>query len=223
MMNTANPVKINGPIFDYMSFLAYMNELAEQRQTSGKVKSASRVEFTILNNSRLRRIDQHIHISDELMNEVIAIDRPQKWYVITESWCGDSAQVMPVIGKLSLYNFAMIELRIILRDENPEWMNFYHTKGALSIPKLVIRDSDENDIASWGPRPIPAQNIMEDWKAQAGKRSHDEFEIELHTWYAHDKTITVQMELLKTITSLSLPREKGQNGMLTNSARTFRA
>ncbi|MBS3913538.1 MAG: thioredoxin family protein [Bacteroidetes bacterium] len=221
MTNIPKPIKIYGPIFDYMSFLVYMHDLAEKHQTSGNLTSAARVDFTKLNYSRIKRMDQHLDISDALITETMSINRIQKWYVITESWCGDSAQVLPVIGKLSLYNNAMIELHILLRDENPEWMNFYHTKGALSIPKLIIRDYKGNDLATWGPRPLPAQEILLNWKAKPEEMNHEEFEIKLHTWYARDKTITAQQELLNTIISIKSLDNERQNEREIENKKTF--
>ena len=62
--------------------------------------------------------------------------------VLTEGWCGDAAQVLPVINKIaSLSDF--IDLKIILRDEHEELMNKFLTNGSKSIPKLVAIDENK--------------------------------------------------------------------------------
>jgi hypothetical protein len=41
------------------------------------------------------------------------------WLVISEGWCGDAAQLLPIINKMAVES-GKIDLRIVLRDENEE-------------------------------------------------------------------------------------------------------
>ena len=47
-----------------------------------------------------------------------------------------------------------------------------------------------------GGPPKPAQDIMLKWKESQGKISWEDFEKELHLWYARDKGATVINELI---------------------------
>lgn len=52
------------------------------------------------------------------------------------------------------------------------------------------------EISIWGPRPMESQVIYDQWKNDPNKVPFDEFEKILHTWYAKNKTIAIQSELL---------------------------
>ena len=79
--------------------------------------------------------------------------------MITESWCGDSAQNLPVIAKLAQLN-SNIDFKIVLRDSNLEFMDLHLTNTSRAIPKLVVFDENNNELFQWGPRPVEAQNLF---------------------------------------------------------------
>src|SRR5690606_14511850 len=106
-----------------------------------------------------------------------------------EPWCGDSAQSLPVLAKIAELN-SNIDFQIILRDKNHEWIDKYLTNGGRAIPKMIVFDEKGNELFVWGPRPAPAQIISNNWNTKKDK-TWDEYETELHTWYAKDKTETI--------------------------------
>ncbi|MCB9251711.1 MAG: thioredoxin family protein [Flavobacteriales bacterium] len=115
------------------------------------------------------------------------------WLVITETWCGDASQIVPIIHKLAVASDGIIDLRLIKRDDNPELMNAHLTNGSRSIPKLLQFDTSFNLTGTWGPRPKVAQDLVMTLKSNpetAATYSHD-----LHKWYALDRGISVQNEL----------------------------
>ena len=59
--------------------------------------------------------------------------------VLAEGWCGDAAQILPVINKIAEYS-SLIDLKVVCRDENPELMDQFLTNGSKSIPKVIIID-----------------------------------------------------------------------------------
>ena len=60
--------------------------------------------------------------------------------VITENWCGDSAQNLPYL-KIASCN-PLIDFRIILRDDNLDIMDLYLTDNkSRSIPKLIAKEN----------------------------------------------------------------------------------
>ena len=65
--------------------------------------------------------------------------------VISEGWCGDAAQILPVINKMALVS-NKIEFRIVLRDENPALMDAFLTNGGKAIPKVIMIDNESGEV-----------------------------------------------------------------------------
>ncbi len=89
---------------------------------------------------------------DEESSEIIKEYNPFKILVITEPWCGDSLAMLPIIRKIAEKNGGW-EIKIILRDSNPELMDKFLTDGAKAIPVFLFLDKDTNLFFKWGPRP----------------------------------------------------------------------
>lgn len=180
----------------YEVYLALIHDLVSEGHTTGNNQSDELVAYTKLNLQRMERIQKTAHILPELEAKVKAISSPQTWLCITEAWCGDAAQNLPVFARLAELN-PNIKLRLVLRDENLELIDKYLTNGGRAIPKVIAIDGDK-EIWSWGPRPATMQEKVLEYKNNPNF-SHDEFVIQLHTWYAHNKTIDIQNELLKLL------------------------
>lgn len=184
-------------VFTYEEYLKQFEIWVSNGDTSSSESSSALVEFTKLNLARTLRINKTIVLHPELKKAVENINHHYTWMVITEAWCGDGAQNLPVIAAIAKLNPEKIKLQILLRDENPEMMDNYLTNGTRAIPKLIaVDDTGGNQAFVWGPRPRPAQELLKEWKNDPHSKSWDEFEKDLHGWYAKDKTQTAQTELL---------------------------
>lgn len=150
-------------------------------------------EYRKLNLQRTNRLEKTFVPSDSLINLVSKIDKHQTWIVITESWCGDSAQNLPIITKAASLN-DNINLRIVLRDDNLELMDRYLTNGSRSIPKLVVFDKENNELFQWGPRPAEVQNLYNRLKNEGVEKS--EINKELQLWYGRNRGKEVERELI---------------------------
>ena len=164
-------------------------------------KEVDRLKIIKLNQHRSCRIDKHHIVADEVREEVDKISEHQIWMVITENWCGDSAQCVPYIAKIASLN-NNIDFRIILRDSHPEIMDFYLTNETRSIPKLVVFDSEGNEKFSWGPRPKEAQKLFNQWKAEGSNKP--ELYEKLHSWYAKNKGKSIENEFHQLIKNINL-------------------
>ena len=164
-------------------------------------KETDRLKIIKLNQQRSCRIDKHHIVADEVREEVDKIFEHQIWMVITENWCGDSAQCVPYIAKIASLN-NNIDFRIILRDSRPEIMDLYLTNGTRSIPKLIVFDEDGNEKFSWGPRPKEAQKLFSQWKA--GGTVKPELYEKLHLWYSRDKGKNIENEILQLVKNINL-------------------
>lgn len=163
-------------------------------------KEKNRAEYRKLNLQRSQRIYKTYCPSNEISEVISSIDEQQYWMIITETWCGDSAQNIPYIEKIASLNSKII-LRYILRDSNPDIMDLYLTDGkSRSIPKLVVFDKEGNELFQWGSRPKPAQELFENLIAD--DVSKDERNKQLHTWYAKNQGKQIEMELIQLLNAI---------------------
>jgi len=157
---------------------------------------------TKLNYRRSSRILKTYNVNENLKKIVLQINAPQLWVIITEDWCGDSAQNIPYISKIAEIN-PMINLKLISRDENPDIMDLYLTEGKQrSIPKLIAFDLNGNELFQWGPRPKSAQEVINKGKNEG--LSKEEFLNKLHLWYAENKGKNLEDEFLILLNSLRM-------------------
>lgn len=153
-------------------------------------------EYTKLNQRRTSRILKTYKPSDEVKNTIAKITQKQTWLMITENWCGDSAQNIPFIFKMTESN-PNVEFKIIYRDEHLEIIDRYLTNGGRAIPKIVGFDNEGNQIFQWGPRPEVAKQLVKEWKESG--LTKEEFNEKLHLWYGKDKGVTLEKEFLKLL------------------------
>ena len=177
----------------YEKYLSLMQQHSED-------PNVENFETIKLNQQRTSRINKTYNVGQALKGTIAKITFHQLWMVITEDWCGDSAQNVPYIAKIAACN-PLIELRILLRDQNLDIMDLYLTNGnSRSIPKLVIFDKDGNELVQWGPRPAEAQTLVNKNKLEG--KSKDEFIKELHLWYGRNRGENLEEEFEKIIGQL---------------------
>ncbi len=194
-------MELNQPVFTYKEFYEWMQHLAKTGKTSGDDQTQVLADFTALNRRRIARLNKTLVLGNPLIEALNNISEEQQWIVITEAWCGDSAQCLPVMGKMAEFS-EKVSLKIVLRYKNPELMEQYLTNGSKSIPKLIAFNNIGEELFTWGPRPVPAQILLENWKIEPAGRNWEAFETELHTWYARDKSKTMQQEFIEIFQSL---------------------
>lgn len=181
--------------FTYLEYRALVSELISQGKSTGHNQSADLLHYSELNESRLKRLDKTIQITDKIADELKNIKNQYTWLVISEGWCGDAAQLLPIMNKMTEIS-ENISLKIVLRDDNEDLMNLFLTNGGKSIPKLIILNENNNVIGDFGPRPEPARKLIADYKAANGVID-ETIKIELQKWYLFDKGITTQEEIMQ--------------------------
>lgn len=184
----------------YGTFLQLTKELLNHGKTTGTNQGADYVNYTKLNIHRMKRLDKSVEINDDLKTVISKIKTPQTWLVISEAWCGDAAQNVPLLQKMADLS-DHIELKIILRDENLELMDLYLTNGSQSIPKLIaLENKSLNELYTWGPRPATIQNIVNDFKlSNTTEKSVIKEKIQIA--YNHDKSLSIQNEFFILLTN----------------------
>ncbi len=149
-----------------------------------------------INLVRMSRIEKQFQPENESIEVLNKINQKLFWIVISENWCGDSAQILPIIAKLVSIN-SMIDFKVVFRDKNPEFMNNYLTNGKRSIPKLIIFDEDFQELTTWGPRPSTAQKLM---KAMLEEQIEKPERLKkLHLWYAKNSGREIENEIISLV------------------------
>lgn len=178
----------------YTKYRQIVTDLLAEGKASGNEQSDALVHYTELNEARMNRLDKKMVVSEETIQKLLSLRKSYTWLVISEGWCGDAAQLLPIFNKMAGIA-PHIDLKIAFRDENEALMNLFLTNGAKSIPKLVVLQK-ENDkvIGSWGPRPAGATHLIKSYKEQYGVID-ETAKTELQLWYLHDKGLSTQNEI----------------------------
>ncbi len=153
--------------------------------------------YTALNVKRSARIEKTYTVSDGMRAAVAAISQPQTWMVITEGWCGDSAQILPHLAMIAACN-PIIAFRVFLRDSNTDLMDAWLTNGTRSVPKLVAFSHEGEELFVWGPRPAEAQDLINHLK---GTMPRQEMYAQLHGWYAKNRGLAIEQEFRTILTA----------------------
>lgn len=187
--------------YSYTAYRQLVDELLAQGKTTGPTQTEELVHYTKLNEQRMSRLDKTTRVLPELADAAKHVPYPLVWLILTEGWCGDAAQIVPVLEHIADASAGNIRTYYLLRDENLDIMDRYLTGTSRAIPRLVVLRADTlEEVAQWGPRPVPAQEVVQE--AKAAGVPHDEFITRVHTWYAHDKTQTTQQEMLALINEI---------------------
>ena len=185
----------------YKEYKEMVLSLIKEGKSTGAEQNESRYHFSKLNNQRMKRLDKQTKLSEETLTKTQKIQKDFTWLVLTESWCGDAAQTLPVINKFAEAN-EKIALKVVLRDENEDLMNQFLTNGSKSIPKLIVVENESKKVVgSWGPRSEKAAKMVMDYKEKYGKID-DKFKMDLQNWYNADKGANIEKELLDLINEL---------------------
>lgn len=198
-MFTDNLLEKTTKYYSYEEYKKLITLLLEQKKVTGAEQSTDKLEATTINLQRIKRLDKTIILSPKHKHGIMLIKRSLDLYLLSEGWCGDSAQITPVIVKIAQLN-PKITLRILLRDDNPKIMDTYLTNGGRAIPKLICIDRENGtELGTWGPRPRLIQEMVKSYKKENPNTEHSEFVKNLHLWYAKDKTKAIQDDIMSEL------------------------
>lgn len=181
----------------YKEYIALIDELLAKGETTGPNQSDALLHYGKLNRRRMQRLGKTVELTASVKTAAREVKRKMIWLIITEGWCGDAAQNIPVIEKIASES-VNIETRYVLRDENPELIDQFLSEGARSIPKLVSLDADTLEvIGSWGARPAAAQALFHELKRQGVAKPL--IMENLQRWYNDDRSGSIQNEFAQLI------------------------
>jgi hypothetical protein len=140
-------------------------------------------------------------VPEALLAETAALGWRFRLLVISEDWCGDAVNTVPVLARWT--DLAPnLELRMVRRDEHPALMDAYLTGTSRSIPVVVVLTEDMREVGRWGPRPSELQAwVMERKRGGAGKEIYPE----IRKWYAKDRGEATLREVLAVMARAGAP------------------
>ena len=196
MMNTIIKDSLKNSV-SYPVYRKQVSALLIEGKSTGGSQSDALLHYSMLNDRRMGRLDKKVTLLDTTIEALKKTTKKRTWLLITEGWCGDAAQITPILHKMTLES-EMLELKVVLRDENDVLMRQFLTNGSRSIPKLIVLNEHDEVLSSWGPRPSIASKMVQDYKEQYGSLD-DNFKRDLQLWYAKNKGENIQEDLVNLI------------------------
>jgi len=192
--------------YSYSEYRKLVTDLLSEGKSTGNEQSESLTNYSKLNEARMNRLEKTIKISEEAISKLQNLDNHYIWLVISEGWCGDAAQILPILNKMASASDKKVDLRIVLRDENEEFMDQYLTNGGRAIPKVIVICKEAGIVRNdWGPRPKGAAELMANHKKEFGVID-EKIKTDLQLWYLADKGISVQEELVQIMEDIKYDR-----------------
>ncbi|HEY1951589.1 MAG TPA: thioredoxin family protein [Gemmatimonadaceae bacterium] len=137
-------------------------------------------------------IYKHVVVPIEISARVEALGGRWHLLVLSEDWCGDAVNIVPVIAKLT-ESVSNMDLRILARDENLDIMDAHLTGTSRSIPIVILLNPKYQECGWWGPRPRELQK----WVIEKGlSLSKEEKYKEVRTFYARDRGLSTMREIV---------------------------
>ena len=185
----------------YPEYRKLISDLLLEGKSTGNEQSEDLTHYSTLNKTRMNRLNKTMKITNENSLKLKSLKGEYIWLVISESWCGDAAQIVPIVNKMAEES-GKIELKIVLRDENEDLMNLFLTNKAKAIPIVIVINKETGDVlGNWGPRPKGAADFIKNYKKEFGAID-ETAKNELQLWYLHDKGLSTQEELINLMLDL---------------------
>ncbi len=138
---------------------------------------------------------KRVTIPIEISARVEALGGHWHLLVLSEDWCGDSVNIVPIVAKLA-ESVSNMDMRILARDENLDIMDTHLTGTSRSIPIVILLNQKYQECGWWGPRPRELQK----WVMEKGmKLPKEERYREVRTFYARDHGLTTMRELVEML------------------------
>lgn len=176
----------------FQTYLEQFEQILNAPNPQSPYDNADYLNYTKLNWSRMNRWLKKGEILADVKAKIQSIKESQQWIVITEPWCGDASHIVPFIHMMAELN-PLIHIDFELRDAEPNRIENYLTNGGKAIPKLIIKNTNGEDLATWGPRPAECQKFYQEM--HANKLPLEELKIGLQNWYNEHHGVEIQKEI----------------------------
>jgi hypothetical protein len=148
------------------------------------------------------------NVPGEFVHRVAALGGAWHLLVLSEDWCGDAVNTVPVVAKLAELS-PNVDLRVLARDHNLDLMDAHLTGTSRSIPAVIVLDEEFVERGWWGPRPAELQA----WVLGPGRALDKEARYrEVRAWYARDAGRTTLAEVGATLERAATTSAGGATG-----------
>jgi hypothetical protein len=179
------------------AYLKYFDDILNGVVVSAPYDDEHYLHYVRMNAARQDRWLKKRELEPSAGEMMSGIQQEMKWILITEPWCGDAAHIFPIIELLAARS-SYVNLDIQLRDGVDSEINHYLTNGGKSIPILVVRNTDGEDLFHWGPRPAECQALYQ--RLKDTEEPFESMKIALQQWYNQDKGMSIQKEITTLLT-----------------------
>lgn len=167
-------------------------------------------EFSNLNHAQFERmkfIDVNLQLPKEVMSDILNLNRKVICLVVVSLDSDDCAEILPILHKISVHSNGKFFLKLIMKNEGAELIEFYNTDGLLLTPKAIIIDSETNEVLNvWGPRPTFIQDKVLKWKHNSEGLSWKDMESTILRSYHEDQGKNIIEEFVGILNSISIMR-----------------
>jgi len=143
---------------------------------AGMTYDAYKAQMT-RNREQVEQNEKDLELKAEDVEALKNLPKTVNVMALAEDWCGDVVANLPVLGKLAQASDGKLNVRILLRDQEPgtQVMDQYLNRGEFkSIPTLIFLDGDFNELGVWIERPDSVTKLREE-KRQALYKAHPEW------------------------------------------------
>jgi hypothetical protein len=105
------------------------------------------------NRERFEANERELQLDPDDLAAFQRLTQPLNVLVLAEDWCGDVINNLPILGRLAAES-GKLNVRIFLRDQNPDLMDQYLNQGEFrSIPVFAFFDDQFHEIGRLVERP----------------------------------------------------------------------
>lgn len=181
---------------DSFNFTDYLRKVNDQLHDLEQLdKENEFIPYYNLNIKRMERLNKTFQLTDEQKSQLKSIQNNFKILTISEGWCGDAAQILPVVNAMA--EGLGVEHKIVLRDDNLELIDQFLTNGSRSIPIIIGLDENNKVMFTYGPRPKYGMELTRKFQEDPVAYPKDEFHKDVQLWYNEDKGQSIFNELFE--------------------------
>lgn len=192
--------------FNYLEYEEILNQIRSDSPSLNNL-SEEQSDYVSLEKNE-NQFDETISITKDTIGKINRFKNKYTWLVITEKWCIDTRQLIPICNKMAAFS-ENIELKIAFLEKDTIWI--HNTVDEIQIfPTLIILNKNDNSkmLAEWGPRPKGATDLLKSRMKKSGKIPTSAFE-EMKMWYFQNKGVSTQFELMRLMNNIELESLEG--------------
>lgn len=179
-----------------VSYATYKSDALERISSPKSDDDTEKRDYYKLGIQRMNRMEKLFRPSEDDADTLIRKNFSGKILIISEVWCGDASQAIPVIYALFKNKN---EVRIVYRDQNEELINQFLTDGSQAIPKVLLLNDNFEVVNTWGPRPEHGNELLKEFKANPETYEREEFYNDLQVYYAKNRGRDTVDEILNLL------------------------